>query len=63
MDLESPDPTLDALSYEILTGMYEWHLQHLHKSHLKAPERVARLLIATSMAYVWVHAVAVFAHE
>ncbi len=28
MDHEPPDPTLDALSYEILTGMYEWRLQH-----------------------------------
>jgi len=35
---------------------------HIHKSHLAAPERVARLLIATSLAYLWVHAVAMFAH-
>ena len=28
MDRESPAPTLDGLSYEILTGMYEWRLQH-----------------------------------
>jgi len=34
---------------------------HIHKSHLKKPERVARLLIATSLAYLWVHAVAMFA--
>jgi hypothetical protein len=34
---------------------------HIHKSHLAAPERLARLLIATSLAYVWVHAVAIFA--
>jgi hypothetical protein len=34
---------------------------HIHKSHLAAPERLARLLIATSLAYVWVHVVAMFA--
>ena len=34
---------------------------HIHKSHLNKPERVARLLIATSLAYLWVHAVAMFA--
>jgi DDE family transposase len=34
---------------------------HLHKSHLRHPERVARLLLATSVAYVWVHEVAMFA--
>jgi hypothetical protein len=28
MERELPDPTLDAFSYEILTGMYEWRLQH-----------------------------------
>ena len=33
----------------------------IDKSHLKAPERLARLLIATSLAYVWIHAVAGFA--
>jgi hypothetical protein len=36
---------------------------HIHKSHLSAPERLSRLLIATSLAYLWVHAVAVFAQE
>lgn len=36
---------------------------HIHKSHLAAPERLARLLIATSLAYLWVHMVAMFAHE
>lgn len=35
----------------------------INKSHLAAPERLARLLIATSLAYVWVHAVAVFAQD
>ena len=33
----------------------------IDKSHLAAPERLARLLIATSLAYVWVHAAALFA--
>jgi hypothetical protein len=33
----------------------------IDKSHLAAPERLGRLLIATSLAYVWLHAVAGFA--
>ena len=33
----------------------------IHKSHLTKPERLARLLLATSLAYVWVHEVAMFA--
>jgi hypothetical protein len=28
MDSESPHPTWEALSYDILTGMHEWRLQH-----------------------------------
>lgn len=28
MDSESSDPTADALSYDILTGMHEWRAQH-----------------------------------
>jgi hypothetical protein len=28
MDSQLPDPTADALSDDILTGMREWHLQH-----------------------------------
>jgi DDE family transposase len=36
---------------------------HIHKSHLSDPARLARLLIATSLAYLWVHTVAVFAQE
>lgn len=36
---------------------------HIHKSHLANPARLARLLIATSLAYLWVHAVALFAQE
>lgn len=34
---------------------------HIHKSHLANPARLARLLIATSLAYIWVHAIAAFA--
>lgn len=34
---------------------------HIHKSHLNKPERLARLLLATSLAYLWVHEVAMFA--
>ncbi len=33
----------------------------LDKSHLAAPERLARLVIASSLAYVWLHATAGFA--
>jgi hypothetical protein len=33
----------------------------IDKSHLAAPERLARLLIASSLAYVWIHASAGFA--
>jgi hypothetical protein len=33
----------------------------IEKSHLAAPERLERLLIATSLAYVWMHATAGFA--
>src|SRR5260221_7194889 len=33
----------------------------IDKSHLAAPERLERLLIATSLAYVWIHATAGFA--
>jgi hypothetical protein len=35
----------------------------IDKSHLAKPERLARLLIATSLAYVWIHAAALFAQE
>ena len=35
----------------------------IDKSHLAAPERLARLVIATSLAYLWIHAAAVFAHS
>jgi Transposase DDE domain len=36
---------------------------HIHKSHLSDPGRLARLLIATSLAYLWVHVIALFAQE
>lgn len=36
---------------------------HIHKSHLADPARLGRLLIGTSLAYLWVHAVALFAQE
>ena len=35
----------------------------IDKSHLAAPSRLGRLLIATSLAYLWVHALAIFAHD
>ena len=34
----------------------------IDKSHLADPARLARLVIATSLAYLWIHAAAVFAH-
>jgi hypothetical protein len=34
---------------------------HIHKSHLANPARLTRLLIATSLGYLWVHAIAAFA--
>jgi hypothetical protein len=36
---------------------------HIHKSHLADPARLGRLVIATSLAYVWVHVAALFAQE
>ncbi|MFL5804321.1 MAG: transposase [Roseiflexaceae bacterium] len=36
---------------------------HIHKSHLSRPERLARLVIATSLAYLWVHVAALFAQD
>jgi hypothetical protein len=35
----------------------------IQKSHLSDPARLSRLLIATSLAYLWMHAVGVFAQE
>ncbi len=49
-----------------IEGMFANHKSrgfHIHKSHLANPARLARVLIATSLAYLWVHAVAVFAQE
>jgi hypothetical protein len=48
---------------ECMFANYKSRGFQLHKSHLAAPERLARLLIATSLAYLWVQAVAVFAQE
>jgi hypothetical protein len=36
---------------------------HVHKSQLREPTRINRLLIATCLAYLWVVAVGVFAHQ
>jgi hypothetical protein len=36
---------------------------HVHKSQLREPTRINRLLIATCLAYLWVLAVSVFAHH
>jgi len=47
-----------------IEGMFANHKSrgfHIHKSHLSKPERLARLLLATSLAYLWVHEVAMFA--
>jgi hypothetical protein len=35
----------------------------VHKSHLTEPARIARLLIGTSLAYLWLVGVGVFAHQ
>ncbi len=47
-----------------IEGMFANHKSrgfHIHKSHLNHPARLARLLLATSLAYLWVHEVAMFA--
>jgi hypothetical protein len=36
---------------------------HVHKSHLSDPARISRLLIATSLAYLWGLAIGVFAQD
>jgi hypothetical protein len=36
---------------------------HIHKSHLNNPERLARLLMAACIAYVWVVYLGVCAHH
>jgi hypothetical protein len=61
------DPEAAAAWYRLrfrIERMFAEHKSrgfHLHKSHLRHPERLARLLLATSVAYVWVHEVAMFA--
>jgi hypothetical protein len=47
-----------------IEGMFANHKSrgfHMHKSHLAQPERLARLLLASSLAYLWVHEVGMFA--
>jgi hypothetical protein len=36
---------------------------HLHKSHLSDPDRLARLMIAACLAYIWIVYLGVFAEE
>jgi hypothetical protein len=61
------DPTVAADWYRLrfrIERLFANHKSrgfHLHKSHLRHPERLARLLLATSLAYLWVHEVAMFA--
>ncbi len=61
------DPEAAADWYRLrfrIEGMFANHKSRgfqIHKSHLAKPERLARLLLATSLAYVWVHEVAMFA--
>ena len=35
------------------TGMTDHSLFHIHKSHISAPERLGRLLMAAALAYLW----------
>jgi Transposase DDE domain len=63
--LANPDVAADwyRLRFRI-EGMFANHKSRgfqIHKSHLTKPERLARLLLATSLAYLWVHEVAMFA--
>lgn len=61
------DPEAAADWYRLrfrIEGMFANHKSRgfqIHKSHLCKPERLARLLLATSLAYLWVHEVAMFA--
>jgi hypothetical protein len=61
------DPAAAADWYRLrfrIASMFANHKSrgfHIHKSHLNKPERLARLLLATSLAYLWVHEVAMFA--
>ena len=61
------DATVAADWYRLrfrIEGMFANHKSrgfHIHKSHLNKPERLARLVLASSLAYLWVHEVAMFA--
>ena len=61
------DPEMAADWYRLrfrIESMFANHKSRgfqIHKSHLHKPERLARLLLATSLAYLWVHEVAMFA--
>ncbi|MGH6631687.1 MAG: transposase, partial [Burkholderiales bacterium] len=61
------DPEAAADWYRLrfrIEGMFANHKSRgfqIHKSYLTKPERLARLLLATSLAYLWVHEVAMFA--
>lgn len=63
--LSAPEVAADwyRLRFRI-EGMFANHKSRgfqIHKSHLAKPERLARLLLATSLAYLWVHEIAKFA--
>ena len=61
------DPTAAADWYRLRFRIERLFANHksrgfqIHTSHLRHPERLARLLLATSLAYLWVHEVAMFA--
>ncbi|MDQ2996599.1 MAG: transposase [Chloroflexota bacterium] len=61
------DPTAAADWYRLrfrIENMFANHKSRgfqIHKSHLTTPERLARLVLATTLAYLWVHEVAMFA--
>ena len=61
------DPEAAADWYRLrfrIEGMFANHKSRgfqIHKSHLHKPERLARLLLASSLAYLWVTEVAMFA--
>jgi DDE family transposase len=46
---------------ECMFANYKSRGFRIDKSHLAVPERLARLMIATSLAYLWIHAAAGFA--
>src|SRR6266511_4079327 len=63
--LADPDDAYERYRLRFrIEGMFANHKSRgfrIDKSHLAAPERLARLVIATSLAYVWIHAAAGFA--